>query len=103
MTGGRTVVEQTQNIARVLHDEFGQWNRRTTIGPTGALRRPPEDYRSPKRHYSWLLILPGKGIYEKLNQAVALAQGVYAGPSTEIYPRRRYFHISFETDMQAPS
>ena len=103
LTGGRPVVEQTQNIARVLHDEFEHWKRRTTIGLTGALRQPPEDFRCPKRHYSWLLILPGKGIYEKLNQAVALAQHVYAGPSTEIKPRRRYFHISFETDVQAPS
>ena len=103
LTGGRPVVEQAQNIAWVLNDEFERRSRRKTIGLTGALRRPRPDFRCLKRHYSWLLILPGKGIYEKLNQAVALAQRVYGGPSTEINPRRRYFHISFETDIDAPS
>ena len=103
ITGGRPVVEQTQNIADVLQDEFEHWRRMKTNGLTGRLRRPPEDFRCDKRHYSWLLILPGVGMYEKLNQAVALAQRAYVGPSSEIYPRRRYYHIRFETDMHAPS
>ena len=99
LTGGRSVVEQTQNIARVLHEELEHWKRRRTIGLSGALRRPPANFRCNKRHYSWLLVLPGLGMYVKLNQAVARAQHVYAGPSTEINPRRRYFHISFVTSV----
>ena len=103
ITGGRPVVEQTHNIADVLQEEFEHWKHTRTNGMMGRLRRPPEDFRCDRLHYAWLLILPGTGIYEKLNQAVALAQRVYVGPTSEIYPRRRYYHISFETDRHAPS
>ena len=103
ITGGRPVVEQTHNIADVLQDECEHWKRMKTNGMTGRLRRPPEDFRCNRLHYAWLSLLPGVGIYEKLNQAVALAQRVYVGPTSEIYPRRRYYHISFETDRHAPS
>jgi hypothetical protein len=103
MTGGRSVVEQTQNIASVFQQEYEHWKRPASTGLTGVLRRPPDNYRSSKRHYSWLLILPGSRVYEMLNQAVARAEQVYAGPRNEINPRRRDFHISFETGVQAPS
>ncbi len=103
LTGTGSVIDQSVRIARVFHTEFGHWKRNSPNGVTSTIRRPPDDFRSAKRDYAWLLVLPvpGRGLYERLWQAVARAMAAHTGPRGDVYPRFRY-HVSFETNRHAP-
>ena len=102
ITGHRSAVERAPLILRSLEMEFSHWKRNSPDGLRGFLRLPPVDARSPWHHYAWALLLPIKGIHERLHQAVALARTAHAGPIADLVHYRRAFHISFQTDVQSP-
>ena len=100
LSGVGAVIEQTEKIARTLHKEFGYWKRKQD-GLTCTLKRPKPDFRSNKRNYAWLIILPTGRLYEYLYRIVAKGHAAYAGPREDIYPRVE-FHVSFETNQNVP-
>ena len=70
-----------------------------------VLRHPTDlgvdTFQSTKPDYAWLNVIPSKGLYELLFQAVARAKKAHAGPREDIYARVN-FHVSFDTSANAP-
>ena len=98
LTGRRSAVDRAQRISQALQDELRHWRRNSPNGLSCTVRQPSMACRSSAQDYAWLGILPGRGLHERLHQAVALAQVAHAGPRSDLVPYRRAFHISLQTD-----
>ena len=107
LCGTNTVVEQAPQIAQVFHIEISHWRRSFPDGMPCVLRHPTDHgtatFQSTRPDYAWLLVIPrnGRGLYDRLFQAVAYATKAHNGQKADIYPRGN-FHISFDTNKNAP-
>jgi hypothetical protein len=105
LSGEGTVIDQEDKIARVFHKEFADWKKGWPDGMPTVLRHPTDlgvdTFQSKKPDYAWLNVIPSKGLYELLFQAVARAKKAHVGPREDIYARIN-FHVSFDTSSNAP-